>query len=592
MVEALTVGDLRREPVADDLRGVVARYLAILRRRWAWGFLALSIVGSIAFWSSQYLPRTYQAATVFERRDDAVLQNLVSQNSPYGFERLKSSLALDMTGLRARAEAAIAIGVIAPDAIAAEGALTEAQTAAVKGALARHGLDATSKIITSSSGLDVIELRAEGRDPELARRFVVALRDRYIADTQRRMRGILDSTRAFFEAELDNRRSEAAAAAAELDQHFAEFPDLHSRDPVALATRVEALRTDRDRLEQEQARLDAQIAARRDFLAALLADPPAEAASAAPGAPALNPEESRIDAAIRDVEAQISDAIVVRQMTPEHPTIRALRRKIDALRSVRADLADQRRIAATQPASQSDRPSAPRNPLARQVELDLDTLVRQREIVHADWIRAHDRHTRYSALARQLSDDRGALRRLEERVAKAGAAAAVWSQHLTQLEQVLAAENELRGTRFSLIEEPLTAARAASPRLSAVFTVSGGLALACAVLLMALLELFDQSLRDPGHLARVAGVPVLESVGLIATPAVVARRRVRRAIWSPALLTGFAVLGASATMAYASFERPSLHQRVGAALDQLLVPLGAPPLAPETLQAEAVAWER
>lgn len=586
------MAELAREHGADELRGVIARYVAILRRRWSWGLVALSVVGSVSFWCSQYLPRTYQAVTVFERRDDAVLQNLVSQNSPYGFEKLKSSLALDMTGLRARAAAAIEIGVIPPGSIAPEAVLSESETARVKSSLSARGLDATAKIVTSSSGLDVIELRAEGHDPELARRFVVALRDRYIADTQQRMRTVLENTRAFFESELENRRDEALAASGELDGHFAEFPDLHSRDPLALAARVEALRTDRDRLEQEQARLDAQIGARRDFLAALIADPPIDAATPPPGAPAPTPEETRLDAAVRDVEEQITDAIVVRQMTPEHPAVRALRRKLDALQSVRADLAEERRIAASQPVGEVEPSTTPKTPLARQVELDLDTLIRQRDIVTADLEKAHERHTRYSVLVRQLTDDRGALRRLEERVAKANAAAAVWAQHLAQLEQVSAAESELRGTRFSLIEEPLTASRALSPRLSSVFTVSSGLALACAVFVMALLELFDRSLRDAARLSRITGAPVLESIGVIATPAAVRRSRLRRVVWSPALLGGLAILGASAAMAYASFEQPRLHQRLGATLDRILGPLGVPPVAPTPSPAEGVAWAR
>lgn len=581
-----------REGVTDELHGVLARYAQIVRRRWQAGALALGVVGALSFWCSQYLPRQYRATTTFERRDDAVLQNLVSQNSPYGFEHLRSSLTLDTVGLRARADAAIAVGLIAPDAVAPDGPLSEPETRIVKGVLARHGLHALVRVPTSTTGFDVIELTADAADPALARRFVSALRDRYVSDTRKRMRGVLDDTRQFFQAELERRRAEAVDATAELDGHFADFPDLHSRDALTLATRLESFRAECQRLAEELEQIDAQRGARSDFLVSLARETAAAPPVAPGGAPAVSTEEAGIETAMRGVEREISDAIVVRQMKPEHPTVLTLQRKLEALENVKASFAQRRAAAATQPAPVEVPEAAPvRSPLALQVELELDTLERQREIVLARLDESRERHARYAALGRQLSDERSTLRKLEDRVGQAAAAAGVWRGHLTQLEQIAAAESEQRGTRFTLLEEPLTAAVALAPRASAVFTVSIGIALACAAVLMALLELLDRSVRDAGRAAALTGVPVLECLGVIATPASVRARRVRGLLWSPALSLSLLLLVGSASMAYASFELPDIHRKFGAAVDRVLVPLGLPPVVGVSASPEGRAWE-
>ncbi len=573
----------QREGVYDELHGVLARYTQILRRRWRAGLLALGTVGGLLLWCSQYLPRQYRASTTFERRDDAVLQNLVSQNSPYGFDHLRSSLTLDTTGLRAKADAAVSVGLIEKGAISTDGALSEEDARRVKDVLSRHGLNATVRLITSTTGLDVIELTADADNANLAREFVMALRDQYVDDTRKRMREVLDNTRQFFTAEMERRRGEAAEASAALEKHFADFPDLHSREPLTLATRMETYRTDRERLEEDLAQLEAQIAARSDFLTALSREAATTHAPSAPdAAPAPSAEEISMEVAIRNVEQEITDSIVVKQMTPEHPTVQALRRKIDALNSVKASFAEKRAAAATQPVKvdEPETAAAPaRSPLARQVELELDTLQRQREIVRKRLEDARERYAKYLGLCRQLSDDSGELRRLDERVSQANASANVWRQHLTQLEQIAAAENEKRGTTFRLVEEPMTASAALAPRASAVFTVSMGIAFACALALMALLELLDRSVRDVSRAAALTGAPVLECLGVIATPAAVRARRMRGLLWSPALSISLLLLLGSGSMAYASFQMPETHRRLSAAVDRLLVPLGIPPVA-------------
>ena len=105
----------------DDLRNTVTACLRIVRLRWRLAVIGLTVVSSVAFWGSRSLPREYAVGTLFERRDDVVLQNLIQSSSPYSFSHLKTTLTQDMIGSRALARGAVKAGLLPAEAVTGEG---------------------------------------------------------------------------------------------------------------------------------------------------------------------------------------------------------------------------------------------------------------------------------------------------------------------------------------------------------------------------------------------------------------------------------------------------------------------------------------
>jgi hypothetical protein len=152
----------------------------------------------------------------------------------------------------------------------------------------------------------------------------------------------------------------------------------------------------------------------------------------------------------------------------------------------------------------------------------------------------------------------------------------VWREHLTQLARITAAENDQRGTQFVLIEAPMNVNKAIKPRSLSILAMCAGLGLAAAAALVAAAELFDRSFRSIGQVTRVLGVPVLECIGVIPTPVEKRRRRIAQVIWAPVVAGLVMMLATTASLAWASLERPELHRKAIVGVNRALGSVGLP----------------
>jgi hypothetical protein len=555
----------------DDVRNTLGEYVRILQYRWRLALIGIGVIGSLAFWYSQYLPRRYSASTVFERRDDVVLRNLIDQRSPYSFGNLKSTMAMDMTGSRAQAEAAVAVGILPETTLPGPGeAMSESALQALDAALVQYELRPAVRLLHSSPDLDTIHLSCEANNPELAQRFVVALRDRYVDSTRDRITDILTGARDFFIAEVERYRIELQRSNESMAQPFEEFPGLDPNDVVAVGNRLEVLRQERTRLLERRAELEAQIRAREQLLIETAVRDADEAATTTPTGVALGPSQSEavILQAIKGLENELTERRIVRRMTEEHPEVKALRRKqlalYEQIEQLRGDGTPT--VASASPALTDTPKSAQR----LRCEMELEALRPQLELVQTSFGAADQRVERFAALYEQLLGRDDELRKLREKIEQDRSTMALWRQHISELDRILSADTGQRGTQFALLEEPKGPTRAINPRLSSVFAVCTGSGLAAAALLVALAELLDRSFRTTGQVARALGIPVLESVGVIATPEVRRKRLISRAVWTPTLAVLLIALLLAGTLAYTSLQRPEFHEQALTRLETVL----------------------
>lgn len=566
----------------DDLRNTLSECLRIMRYRWRLALVGLTVLSSLAFWYSQYLPREYLASTLFERRDDVVLQNLISSNSPYSFDRLKTTLTQDMTGSRALARAVVEAGLLPAETFTGDGALTDRERSALDACLARYELRPTVSLPQSSPSLDAIQLHCTANDPAIARNVVIAIRRNYIASTRERIHEILNSTKAFFESEVARLQQQVAGSDRELHQGFDEYPGLDPTDLGSVGNRLESARFQRDALYQRKAELEAQIAAREQFLvsapAFYVARPGVAEAPPVAALVPMAPADQGLERAVETIKAQVVDLITGRRMTMEHPEVKRLLGRLEAIETLRETLA----AGATElPAADASQPpqvasEAYREWQAQQmrVELELDSLRRQLVVATEQCEPIDARVDQFAALYERLLSNGDDLRRLREQRGKGAAELALWQGHLAHLDRVLTAESGERGTQFTIIDEAKDVSLPTKPRIASIFVVCPGLGAAAAALLVALAELFDRSFRSVSQVTRALGVPVLECVSVIPTPRERRRTALARLAWAPTLAVLVLSLVTTAAMAYASLARPSLHRAAIQKVDRVLNAVG------------------
>lgn len=558
------------ETSGSDFQQMVSRVLTILRQR-RWLFVLPLLTGLvIGLAGSLFLPRRYVLSSLFERRDDVVITNLLSTNSPYSFETLRRSLPIDLIGYNALSEASEQLGLLSDLPREADGTLTAEGKNRRQALISRLSRQVDVSLVEKSTFLDLIEVRYTGPEPDLGVKLATRLKDNYIARTRERIGGILSKAHAFFSEEAGKRKEKAAQMEAELLQMAVQHPGVDPSDPGVLDQRLLNHNLALEELGRRKAEHQTRLKACEEYLAQLEGRPaaPGSVPVRAPAAgQAPNPQRTRIMQEMERVRGQIMDAKTLRNMTDEHPAVVGLRGKLDELASQLAVLPET--ISMDAPAGAGDPGLTALQAEQKRVTAEIKSLEGLLAQI-AGQTQRHEKEKRHIEEEKgKLFERRQTFLTRQQELSTAKTDLKVWQGHVETLSRVLTAAAEARGIQFATLDEARRPARPVSPTFAGIILVSITIGVAMGTAAVFLREVLDRSIRSVQRVRETLSIPVLETMGEIRS-----RRGaslMMRRLFLPAMATvQTAVVAVTGVLAYLSVEQPLVYDRLVSPLRHVL----------------------
>ncbi len=552
-----------------NMRRSVSEVLRVLSVR-KWVFLVpFCIATSAAFTLSLYVPRRYVAKTVFERRDDPVLVNLPRSEGTGAFVAFRRTLANDVADVRSLTKMVEKRGLLEKLQTPSEGSPADARRWAER---ASSGIEVS--FLHQSPNLDMIELRLAMDDPTDARLLLNEVRDHYIRTTQERITRHLSETRDYFEGECDQRQAIVEQLQDDLLTFQQEHHGLNPLNPAINFAQLDTLRTDLTMLKRRQREMETRLGARREALPVVSVSENEDVAGVAANmgiglgmeVSVRSAESMRLASELQDVWNQIDDLKFSRGMTDRHPEIQSLRRRADRLVATirQQDVEDEQRLAANRVMQIPMMPAVRKVAGTSRPEAFVEVEILERLV--ADNLEeiavAGSRIAELEGMQREAFRRRKEFSTRQSQVERAKYDLGLFRTYADQINRVLKADESQRGILFEKIKPARCSFIPMSPRLTTVVLLAmvagGGLG----TVMVLLSELFDRTIRTRHQVMEGLGLPILESIDVIATLAVRRKRMFMKYLLVPsASLVLLVVVGGSGSMAYLSLHNKSVYER-------------------------------
>ena len=133
--------------------------------------------------------------------------------------------------------------------------------------------------------------------------------------------------------------------------------------------------------------------------------------------------------------------------------------------------------------------------------------------------------------------------------------------NLNAISRHLAVEQQDRGVQFSVITPATVSYKPTSPKALVIFGVALAAGAAVGALCVFLAEVMDRSFRTSGQVRRALGLPIIEGISEIVTPALRRQRLITQMVITPVIgmLLAVALLLAGAAT-YLRLERPDIYR--------------------------------
>jgi uncharacterized protein involved in exopolysaccharide biosynthesis len=561
-----------------EIRRVVHDGLRLFAlHRWMF-FVPFCLVSCGAFIASFYIPRTYEAATSFEVRNDPVMINLPISAGAASYKYFRNTMVRDLTAADAMGEVVENLGLADPLERGPDGELTpEAQRRRDSQA---RSLGAKLSITLSSPSelMDVVKITYTGDDPKLGRRLVDEVKRTYIRRTGVWLREFLVQQRDYFKREADDAAGEVLVAQREETRLRLENPHVNPADPGSISVRLSQLEGERRDLLLRRREYEAELSAQKQFLLSSDEATMSPVISVDPAAAPVSANVLALAAQIQELDRRVLELRQTRGMTDQHPEIQELFSKREYLGHALQREQSQRESAAALPAAGAfgPGPAPPGVGPALGVE---HARVSLQIAAQADKIREIDIALQTNQLAiDQLQKAKDQVFEKQEEFAgvlanvqKAKARQSQVEATLAQIEPAIKAVEQNRLLHFSEGSPAHGGTVPVSPKAVTVVLLAIAAGIAAGVLFIVLAEILDHVYRSSTQVARSLGLPLLEAIDEIVTAHDRRRMLVLHAFVTPLLvLFCLGTTGLTGSIAYLSLAQPHVYERVRHIPDSVL----------------------
>ncbi len=560
------------EVTPADIRQTIGELLRILvLRRWIF-LVPFCLATTAAFIASHYVPRLYEAHTTFEQTNDPVSVELPPTLVTSSFSYFLSTLDQDLKSSELMDPILEEFGLFEDLPRNPDGTLTE-EGVRQREAVAKSLTDrVTVNAWPKSAYHTVIELTYTGPSRNIMTKLLNGMKEGYKQLVRRKVTERLTNARDWYASQAEQRRQVFDQVDHKVTAIRMKHPGVDPANPDSIALELNSLQASLAEVRRTHSRLESQVAARKEFLSnarAMSAVSPTLNQTPAPAGP--RSAVLALQQTIADSEARIAELKIKRGMTDLHPDIVEERRLQERYRkALAAETGRQTDLpadAATRPET-SNPPAGPLHmnmwmPAVAQVEMDLASLVEQRELTAEEIGRLEQQVADYLALQGDVFAKRQEVGRLQEEFTRARMDYETYQGLVDQCDRALTVANENRGILFTDIVPAEQRLVPVSPMAKTVVLLSLLAGLVTGAVFVVIAELFDRRFRTSAQVTRALGLPILECVSEIVTSGQRRRGFVRRAVLVPtatALLIGMLLVSGGAS--YMSLNHPDSLERL------------------------------
>ncbi len=496
--------------------------------------------------ASQWIPREYRAKAIFERTNDAALEQMGSDTVKRNLQLIRQGIQQDLKG-RASIEQLIEdLHLLRDLPHTPDGELTiEAQLA--KNDLVR---DITGRIgigfITKTAQQDQIVVSYTDPDRELVPKVVNQLVENYIRNTRQQLDSMLLNAKTFFEREVARYRARISELESRKLRFEMDHAGLRPNRPASVEERLEKKRSrlaavtmELNVAQEKRTKLAEWVDSQPDFIER--------------SQTSQNPELGVIRKKIASLENEIEKHLYQMQRTEAHPAVVKARLRLTELKQTAKAIKEEVVV------SKNLVPNTDRMAAEREIESLAGTVVALERGV-AKLIKEVEH---FEVLNRNFFVIRNEFLQIQRELRESRRQLSFWDRNLRRTITALTAEIGQRGVRMRMRERAPDLARPSTPTLPGILMTAVVLGLGTGTLLMILSELLDHSFRNVEQAVDELKLPVMGAINEIVPPSERFRRRVFG--WGLYPVIGVAMvimLLSSVTLAYLSLNEPRRYEEL------------------------------